>query len=105
MGYKMNGFSGFGNSSVKDKESIGKNFKKKIEESKLVKDLKKASSIIGGDLLKLQGYKNIDPHGTLHPQQTPDHESKLIPDTAPEHKYLYKPTKTKYKHGMGWKVR
>jgi len=94
MGYKMNGFSGFGNSSVKDKESIGKNFKKKIEESKLAKDLKKASAQVGGDLLKLQGYKNIDPHGTLHPQQSPQ-ESKLIPDTSPQHKYLYKPTKSK----------
>ena len=95
MGYKMNGFSGFGDSD--NKKSIGKNFKKKIEESKLAKDLKKASAQIGGDLLKLQGYKDTHPKGDVHPQNTPGEKSKLIPGTSPQHKYLYKPTKSKKK--------
>jgi hypothetical protein len=72
-----------------DKKSIGKKFKN----SKLAKDLKKASAQVGGDLLKLQGYKNIDPHGTLHPQQTPGYKSHIKPHTSPEHKYLYKKKK------------
>jgi len=76
-----------------DKKSIGKKFKN----SKLAKDLKKASAQVGGDLLKLQGYKDTHPKGDVHPQHTPGEKSKLIPDTAPEHKYLYKPTKSKKK--------
>ena len=91
MGYKMKGFSGFGDSD--NKKSIGENFKKKIEESKLAKDLKKASAQVGGDLLKLQGYKDKHPKGDVHPQQVKGYESKLIPDTSPQHKYLYKKKK------------
>ena len=78
-----------------DKKTPGEKFKNKVSKSKLVKDIKKASSIVGGDLLKLQGYKNIDPNGTLHPNQQKDYNSKLIPGSSPQHKYLYKKKKTK----------
>ena len=79
-----------------DKKTPGEKFKNKVSKSKLVKDIKKASSIVGGDLLKLQGYKNIDPNGTLHPNQQKGHISKLIPGTSPQHKYLYKEKKDNF---------
>ena len=78
-----------------DKKSPGDKFKQKLSNSKLAKDLKKASSIVGGDLLKLQGYKDIDPDGGLHPQQQEDYISKLVPGSSPQHRYLYKKKKGK----------
>ena len=76
-----------------DKKSIGEKFKEKIMSSKLAKDIKKASSIVGADLLKLQGYKEGRPEGDVHPQQVHGYKSKLIPSTSPQHKYMYKKKK------------
>lgn len=75
------------------KNSPGAKLKNKLSNSKLAKDLKKASSIIGGDLLKLQGYKDKHPKGDVHPQQVKGYKSKVVPGTSPQHKYLYKKEK------------